>query len=529
MFWDGDRWVDERAYREQRAREANAARASRQGRDGPATGVIVIALIGLFALGVPLVGATETIPSVVVSPEAGPAGSVTDVYVGGLEPRARGFLAWDGASIPGSDFRAGKAGEYAVRLRIPAGRLGPHTVSVATKQAGGRPTARMTSQLASTTFTVDETAPGDEPDPTPTPRPERTEPPAPDPTPTPLPTVVPRPTDAPATNPPATDPPATNPPDPTRAPTPEPTPNDPDPTPEPDPADCDGSLQSLINAAPSGSTLDLTGCSFSGGATIDRPLTLVGATISTGRSGLTVNANNVTLRGLRIVGPQATSFDGNQVAIKAEGSASSPVRNLVIRDSVLRRFGYGGIHLRFVTDFTIRDNVIQDGVYMGMMVISSVDGLISGNTVERIGVVGAAANSNNAYGIALTQAIASSPRSTDITVANNTVLDVPTWHGLDTHGGARITWTGNTVRGCRDGIYITGWPTNRALDNVIDGNFVYNSGSNQYGITSVYSTGGQVTNNLISGWLAGHAILKTSGSDPTATAIDLTVSGNTIK
>src|SRR6185503_2883051 len=128
MFWDGDRWVDERAYTEQRAREANAARTNRQRRDGPATGVIVIALVGLFALGVPLVGAAEAAPSIVVSPEAGPAGSVTDVYIGGLEPRTRAFLAWDGASVPGSDFRAGKNGEYAVRLRIPAGRIGPHTV-----------------------------------------------------------------------------------------------------------------------------------------------------------------------------------------------------------------------------------------------------------------------------------------------------------------------------------------------------------------------------------------------------------------
>jgi parallel beta-helix repeat protein len=339
---------------------------------------------------------------------------------------------------------------------------------------------------------------------------------------------------------PPTDPPATQRPDPTREPTPEPTPDPtreptpeptPDPTPEPDPVDCDCSLQSRINAASSGSTLDLTGCSFSGGATIAKPLTLVGATITTGRSkvGLLVTANNVTLRGLRIVGPQATSFDGNEAAIEVEGSASSPVRNLVIRDSVLRRFGYGGIELRFVNDFTIRDNTIQDGVYMGMMVISSSRGLIAGNTVERIGVYGAGANSNNAYGIALTQMVASSPRSTDITVSGNTILDVPTWHGLDTHGGARITWTKNVVRGCRDGIFITGWSTNRALDNVIDGNFVYNSGSNQYGITSVYSTGGQVTDNLISGWLSGHAILKTSGSDPVATAIDLTISGNTIK
>ena len=87
------------------------------------------------------------------------------------------------------------------------------------------------------------------------------------------------------------------------------------------PADCVGTLQERINAAPSGSTLNLTGCTFTGGATINKPLTLVGATIKTGASkmGLTVTASNVTLRGLHITGPQAVSFDGKEKAIDVPG------------------------------------------------------------------------------------------------------------------------------------------------------------------------------------------------------------------
>ena len=522
MFWDGDRWVDERAYAAQRDRAAKAARPSGQRPDSSAAGIVVVAIIALFALGVPFVGAAESAPSVVVSPDAGPAGTVTDVYVSGLEPRTRAFLTWDGNPIPGSDFRAGKDGVFEIRFRIPAGPLGAHSVAVAAREGGGRPTARTTNRLASTTFTIDAAAP----DPEPTRRPEPTDPPTPDPTRTP--------TDPPATQrPDPTREPTPEPtPEPTREPTPEPTPDEPDPTPDPTPAACDGSLQSLVNAAPNGSVLDLTGCEFSGGATISKPLTLVGATITTGRSreGVIVTANNVTLRGLRIIGPQASTYDGSEVGIEVRGSAASPVYNLVIRDSVLRRFGYGGMHVRYVRDFTIRDNLIEDGVYAGIMVLSGVNGQISGNRVERIGVVGAGANGNNAYGIALTQAIASSPRSTDITVSGNTVLNVPTWHGLDTHGGARITWTDNIVKGCRDGIFITGWPTNRALDNVIEGNRVEDtSNSNQYGITSVYSSGGLVAHNTIAGWMSGHAILTTSGGDPVATAVNLTVSGNNIE
>ena len=299
-----------------------------------------------------------------------------------------------------------------------------------------------------------------------------------------------------------------------------------------EPTDCGGSLQDLIDAAPNGATLNVPGCTFTGGATIDKPLTLVGATITTGRSkvGLIVNASDVTLRGLRITGPQATVYDRSEKAIDVRGSATSPIDNLVIRDSVIRRFGYGGIHAKYLTEFTIRDNTISDGVYAGIMVISGVRGTISGNTVERVGVQGAAANDNNAYGIALTQQVSTDTRSTDIVVSGNTVDGVPTWHGLDTHGGARITWTGNTVKGCRDGIFITGWSTNRALDNVIDANHVEDTiNSNQYGITSVFSTGGRVTGNTIVSWPLGHGVLTTSEGDPDATAVDLTISGNIIQ
>ncbi len=70
-------------------------------------------------------------------------------------------------------------------------------------------------------------------------------------------------------------------------------------------------------------------------------------------------------------------------------------------------------------------------------------GTISSNTVQRIGVQ--LANGDNAYGIAVS-AYGGEPRSSDVTVTGNTVEDVPTWHGLDTHGGLRIAFTNNTVR-----------------------------------------------------------------------------------
>jgi hypothetical protein len=225
MFWDGDRWVSERAYKAERAR---AARPTSQGPEGSAIGVIVIALIALFAMGVPLVGAVESQPLVVVSPNAGPAGMVVDVNIARLGSRTRAHLTWDGATIPGSEFRTSRDGSYGIRLRIPAAEIGPHNIAVATPQGGGRRAERTSQLIATTTFTIDETAPSATPSPSPTPLPQPTVEPTPGDVPTQLPTVIPTPTD----------PPVTQAPDPTREPTPPPTPRPtpaPDPTPDPTP------------------------------------------------------------------------------------------------------------------------------------------------------------------------------------------------------------------------------------------------------------------------------------------------------
>ena len=316
----------------------------------------------------------------------------------------------------------------------------------------------------------------------------------------------------------------------------------PTPTPTPTPvlpaARCAGTLQSTINTAPSGSALDLTGCTYTAGATVWKPLTIVGATIEppNGTPGLVVTASNVTLDGLRVIGPQATTYDMNEAGIEVKGTTATPIQGLVVRNCEIGNLGYGGVYIRYAANFVVEANHIYDGVYAGIMVVSGQGGRIANNTVQRIGVVGAAANGNNAYGIALSRGggdLATSPRSADIVVSGNTVEDVPTWHAFDTHGGERITWTGNIARRSRSGIFITGSPSPSgmlpSLDNDVNGNTFYApTGADQYAITSVYSTGGYVRNNTLVGWPTGHEILTTSDGDPAATAVNLTISANTI-
>jgi hypothetical protein len=56
----------------------------------------------------------------------------------------------------------------------------------------------------------------------------------------------------------------------------------------------------------------------------------------------------------------------------------------------------------------------------------------------------------NAYGITLSRAygggLEEHPRSADVEVRSNTIVDVPHWEGLDTHGGQRIVFAENVIR-----------------------------------------------------------------------------------
>jgi hypothetical protein len=299
-----------------------------------------------------------------------------------------------------------------------------------------------------------------------------------------------------------------------------------------------GSLQARVDEAAAGSTLDLTGCGFPAGATITKPLAILGATVTVpaGQRGLVITSSGVTVDGVRIVGPQASSYASDEIGIDVEGTASRPIDGLVIRDCEIGRLGYGGVYVRFATGFAIEANTVQDSVYAGIMVLSGTSGSISGNTVRRIGVLGAEVNGGNAYGIAITRGerdLAADPRSADVTVSGNTVEDVPTWHAFDTHGGERITWTGNTARRSRSGIFITGSSSPegivRALDNDVDGNtFHAPENPDHYAVTFVHSTGGFIRNNVIIGWPMGHVIAIRTAGDPAATAEDLTISGNTV-
>lgn len=249
----------------------------------------------------------------------------------------------------------------------------------------------------------------------------------------------------------------------------------PSPAPASPSAPC-GVLQSRITAAPARTVLDLSGCTYAAGATIDKPLTLEGATIRppAGSPGLTITADDVTLLDLHILGPGGTALDALDSGIYVDANPGAPVRNLVIQGSEVADFSYAGVYLRFVANVSVTGNHVHDIVYAGLMVLSGQGGTISGNTIQRIGV--GRPNGTNAYGVALSRiegSLASNPITQDFLVSQNTVTDVPTWHAFDTHAGQHIAFTDNTLYRVSRGIFVTtDGDGNRPRNIIITGNLL---------------------------------------------------------
>jgi hypothetical protein len=272
---------------------------------------------------------------------------------------------------------------------------------------------------------------------------------------------------------------------------------------------CRPTLQAEIDAAP-GVTVDLRGCSYTGGATIDRSMTVIGGIVHVppGEAGIIIEADGVTLDGVTLIGTQAQTFVFEEIGVLAHAPPDDPIRRLTIRDSTIASFGGFGTYLRNVSGVRLEGNKVRDVVYAGLMVLSGDDGIIDGNVVQRIGVVGAEANKNNAYGIVLTAHGGDEPMSTDFTVIGNTVEDVPTWHAFDTHGGRRITFTENTVRRSMRGIFVTTDGTGSPPEDItIVGNQLLSPApvdSNLAAITLYRADVVAIVGNTAAGWGEGN-------------------------
>jgi hypothetical protein len=267
-----------------------------------------------------------------------------------------------------------------------------------------------------------------------------------------------------------------------------------------EPATCGSSLQAKVDAAASGAVLDLTGCTYASGALIQKPLTIVGARVNvpTNQRGFIIMASNVTIDGVIITGPQASTYSWNEVGVLTSGTVS----NVVVRNSTIRRFGNAGVWVGPSTNPRVTGNTIEDTVYAGVMIISAAGGKVDGNVIRRVGVKGSEAKGGNAYGIAVSNE--GGALSTDVVVDGNVVETVPTWHGLDTHAGVRITFSNNTVSGSPRAMFVTSDSYGRTAASVkVTGNRFLSplpAITNLATVTAYDVDGITVTGNTSTGW-----------------------------
>jgi len=299
---------------------------------------------------------------------------------------------------------------------------------------------------------------------TPAPTPKLTPSPSPSPTPTPVPTPTPTPTATPI------------------------------PAPTPTSTLC-GTLQGRIDAAPTGSVLNLTGCTYTVGAWVTKALTIVGGTlfVPANTIGVTLAANNVTINGMTFIGTQTSDL-----GVFSDGSYGGPFAGLVVTNSHFSALNEG-VELKHSISPVVSFNTITDCRYAGIILFSATGGLVTHNALKTIGYT--TDSQVNAYGIMVNDQ--ETPQSSDVVVSYNTVVDVPSWHGLDTHGGIRISFIGNTVSAARRGLFITDSDTGPAASIVVTGNQILSPAPLTDPLTPVtlYRVGGATfTGNTITGW-----------------------------
>ena len=248
--------------------------------------------------------------------------------------------------------------------------------------------------------------------------------------------------------------------------------------------------------------------------------------VPSGGKGVTVNRDGQVIENLVITGPGFTTWDGGTYGIFGSGG----LRDVVIRNCTIRGMGHSGIWLAGLVNPTIEDCLIEDVAYAGIYLIGVTGGSALRNKIHRVGNDGKSTGvSNNAYGICVGGI---GTISSDILVADNEVTDVPMWHGLDTHGGLRITFRHNVVRRTPRAIFVTNLSIGKSTDCVIDRNlftepvevaggtdkgwattagtvrcaFTGNVGGSAYGAPTVYDYQGLSTGLVQWGNVAGEAL-----------------------
>jgi hypothetical protein len=119
-FWDGRQWLPTTP-------PTRPARRGSRARDWAATAGLIIVLAAVM---VPLSAALANGPQVSTNPSASAAGTMITVTGVSFPARSTIQLTWDDAATDLPTATVSGRGTFKVKMTVPAGELGPHTISV---------------------------------------------------------------------------------------------------------------------------------------------------------------------------------------------------------------------------------------------------------------------------------------------------------------------------------------------------------------------------------------------------------------
>lgn len=233
-------------------------------------------------------------------------------------------------------------------------------------------------------------------------------------------------------------------------------------------ADDTAAIQAAINAATSGNVVFLPPppafYKISATIRVTKSITLLGSDSLIKSPGaacptfILITANDVTVRSLRLVGPQRIC--GHAIDM---GSGSPTLTNVTVQDNRIDNF-YAGILVQGVDGFRVAGNELTNLTDFGIDTFPAKNGVIDHNIVLNV-----SGDGGNAYGIVASRNASSpnNPRSTDIVISNNRVENIPIWECYDTHGGQRIHFIDNTCKNAKLGINVAFSGTGRTDPNAL--------------------------------------------------------------
>lgn len=251
----------------------------------------------------------------------------------------------------------------------------------------------------------------------------------------------------------------------------------------------------------------------------------------TGVFSIAAGVSNVKILGGSYRGPAygdtpvpAPAYPASNGCIRILGTYDNVCSDITVQDAEIAGWNDYGIFAENVLRGTFNGNHIHTIGRDGMRFYGAILTDTSHNHIHDItpGYAGVAPNLN-AYGITFTRnptnegtPLTNHPPSSYCTASNNLIENIPTWKGLDTHGGKNIVFSSNIVRNCRFGVGIEEGDTtgvqNAPPTNITVADNIINRGTGNAGAAGINASSSSASNRGDGVVITGNTLVGFGGS-----------------